>query len=853
MAKANPLSYEGALTLLGPDSPATEVLRQAARTGVLLGAIVHPPALGAEPGRLLRDLLAPTLVLLRSARGRYRYELVAATHTTIAVTALFDALRETLGPIYESLEADGEEKLRLARSPGEIMTQAGWIDRLADVVLPLPSPVLGFEENLHDVLAPRVAELANAALAFFEGLRPWSSVAPGAVARATSRWRELYHDYYLSIGADVPELFVWASHGRRAATRDELHRVNARLLEVLERASESMGQLHDILAAGVRTPRPERGTIRANLARAATAVLDQPLLRSSKPPGGLSLPTVAEGFVTPRFRVAVASATSAGEMSQERWWAERPVDDELDVFLAGYLAHPDAARRPLLVLGHPGAGKSLLTEILAARLPSERYAVVPVQLRRVTAGDPLLDQVESALRDILHERVSWGDLAEECAEVTRVVLLDGFDELVQATGTTQSSYLTEVTRFQAEELALGRSVAVIVTSRTIVVDRARVPEGALVIKLEEFSDAQIGQWTEAWNKANTRTPGFAALTVADMSRHGQIARQPLLLTLLGIYHADPNAARLSDGKLSTATLYRMLLDNFIHRQVADKPERPPSDDQLPRLLGELRWRLSIAAFGMFNRGRQHVSDRDLERDLEVFLGRDDGVARGFDSPSGRAHQTVAGFFFVHVSRVDEHTADPRRTYEFLHATFGEFLIAERALLLLDSYARDHARRRSDPSLHEAPDDSLLRAMLSYQPLTLRRPIIDFAAGLAARFPEARRTEMLAAAVALLAQARSRAFGRYQAYAPVPPDVVAACASYTANLVVLALLLSGGEIEVAALSPNGGAAGDWWTRANSLWGAGLDEQAFDSMGSSVSVVPAPGSPQEVDRLRLLARF
>ncbi|MBM2621639.1 hypothetical protein JIG36_39660 [Actinoplanes sp. LDG1-06] len=841
MAKATPLTYVGALALLGRHSPvAIEILDRAAGAGILLGAIVHPPALGLvdgkqEAGRLVRDLVAPALERLRGTQGRHRHELITAAHTTIVVAALFDALRETLGPVYDALEVTDAEKLRLATSRGEIVSQAGWIDQLTGSDLPLPSPTAGFEENLNDRLAPRMADLADGAIAFFEGLRAWNNRVASAdvIPAVVARWRRLYRDSYLRLGADVPEFFVWASLGEHAATRDELRRVNARLLEVLDRASEAMGQLHDILAAGARVERPRRGTIRANLARTAAAVLDQPLLRSSKPPGGLSLPTVAEGFVTPRFRYAVASGPSAAAMSQEQWWSERPVRDGLDKFLAACLAHPDSARLPLVVLGHPGAGKSLLSEILAARLPSERFAVVPVQLRRVNADDRLLTQVESALRDTLHEQVSWGQLAEECADVTRVVVLDGFDELIQATGTTQSSYLTEAARFQAEELAMDRSVAVVVTSRTIVVDRARVPDGSLVIKLEEFSDDQIGQWLAAWNRANARTPRFRALGLDEMRRHGELARQPLLLTLLGIYHADPTAARLDNGAMSGATLYRMLLDNFIHRQVADKPDRPPGEDDLPRLLSDSRWRLSIAAFGMFNRGRQHIGDQDLERDLEVFLGRGSFAGRdeagGFESPTGRARQTVAGFFFVHVARADEHTDHARRTYEFLHATFGEFLIAERALILLDGYARRRELYRSDPSAHDAPDDSTLRALLSYQPLTLRRPIIEFARGLVTE----RRPAMLVAVRTLLTQARRRAFG-HLAYAPMPPDVVDACAAYTANLVLLAVLLSDDGIEVGALAPPGVAAPQWWRSTVRLWQAGLDEEAWESLENSLKV-------------------
>ncbi|GLW31051.1 NACHT domain-containing protein [Actinoplanes regularis] len=840
MAIASPLRYSGALTLLGARTPGLDAVERAAGAGILLGAVVYPPALGwidgkQEAGRLLRDLLGPALERLRGTYGRGRHELITAAHTTIVLAGLFDALREVVGPAYESLRVSDQEKLQLAQEPGKIVTQANWIDRLAGADIPLPSPTLGFEENLSSRLAPRMADLTAAAVAFFEGLSAWNRLgvdSAGIIAECTTRWRVHYRDAYLRLGADVPEFFVWASLGEHAATREELRRANARLLELLDHTAPAMGRMHDLLAAGGSAERPGRASVRSKLARAAAAVLDQPLLRSSVLPAGLTFPTVAEGFVTPRFRSAVASATAGVALSQEEWWAERPVHEQLDQFLAGYLAHPDAARRPLVVLGHPGAGKSLLTEILAARLPVEKYTVTPVQLRRVNADDRLLSQVETALRDLLKEQVSWGRVADESAELTRVVLLDGLDELIQATGTTQSAYLTEAARFQEEEWALGRPVAVVVTSRTIVVDRARVPDGSLVLKLEDFTDAQIQAWITAWNRANAGTPGFRRLSARNVLRHGDLARQPLLLTLLAIYHADPSAARLAGGAMSPATLYRTLLDAFIQRQVADKPDRPPEPELLPRMLGELRRRLSIAAFGMFNRQRQHISEADLERDLDVFLGRRADPAGGFETPVGRAHRTVAGFFFVHVSRMNEHTENAQRTYEFLHATFGEFLIAERTLMMLDGHARKLAEYRDDPSSHEPPDDSLLRALLSYQPLTSRRAIVEFAAELVDQLPGQRRRELLETANALLGTARSRAYGRYRQYEPAPPDVVAVCAAYTANLVLLAVLLDGEGVTPARMAPPGTEVSTWWLSLTRLWQAGLTDEAWTGITNTL---------------------
>src|SRR5262249_34666805 len=162
-----------------------------------------------------------------------------------------------------------------------------------------------------------------------------------------------------------------------------------------------------------------------------------------------------------------------------------------DVRLAAHLATPEAARLPLLLLGHPGAGKSLLTKVLAARLPTSSLTAVHVPLRRVPADAPVYVQIEQALSQATHGRVDWATLTDQSAQTLRVVLLDGLDELLQAAGRDRTAYLHEVIDFQRRELEMSRPVVVFVTSRTIVADRVEVPTGLTVIKLEDFSLEQI--------------------------------------------------------------------------------------------------------------------------------------------------------------------------------------------------------------------------------------------------------------------------------------------------------------------------------------------------------------------------
>jgi hypothetical protein len=180
VARATPLTYEGALRLLGGHCPAAiEALEKITGAGILLGAIVVPGALGLvdgkqEAGRLLHDLAGAATARLHGTHGHGRHELVTAAHTTIVLASLFDALHETIGPSFTALDVTDREKLQLASAPGEIVTQAEWIARLAGADIPLPGPAAGFEENLGGVLAPRIAGLAGNAVAFFEGLRVWN-------------------------------------------------------------------------------------------------------------------------------------------------------------------------------------------------------------------------------------------------------------------------------------------------------------------------------------------------------------------------------------------------------------------------------------------------------------------------------------------------------------------------------------------------------------------------------------------------------------------------------------------------------------------------------------------------------
>ena len=135
--------------------------------------------------------------------------------------------------------------------------------------------------------------------------------------------------------------------------------------------------------------------------------------------------------------------------------SDAPVRSDLTEYLAGALTTPEARSAPLVVLGQPGAGKSVLTKVLAARLPASDFLPVRVLLREAPAEADIQDQIEYAIRAATGERADWPQVAREAGGSMPVVLLDGFDEMLQATGVSHSDYLVKVARFQLRKPAKG--------------------------------------------------------------------------------------------------------------------------------------------------------------------------------------------------------------------------------------------------------------------------------------------------------------------------------------------------------------------------------------------------------------
>ncbi|MFC0533768.1 NACHT domain-containing protein [Phytohabitans kaempferiae] len=813
------LSYADAVRLLGGRDSRVVAALESLTSGALLGAAVpFPVVLGwfdakSELARLGHQLVRG-LAERRGGLSRYgRTQRLEAAHAVLVVTAYFEALAEADLPIaVADLELTGEEQLAVAGGGG---VGTGLPEAIFALAPLLPGP-----QEPHDRLLETLREhyrgVSTGLARFVGGLAVWERL-PETARNSFRRTLEAlppaacarYAELFRQLGADFPEVAFWSGLREHAATRAELRGLGVALT--------GLGRVLDGISTG-RVP-DER---RAALARANEAALDRPIVEAGDVPPGLRVPALGEAYVTPLYRVARAG----GRISDETWWSDVEVRDDLQEFLAAFLTSPRAVEAPLLVLGQPGSGKSVLTKVLAARLPAADFLPVRVVLRDVPAAADLQDQIEYAIRAETGERLDWPALARSAGDALPVVVLDGFDELLQATGVSQSDYLGRVAAFQRREADQGRPVVVVVTSRTSVADRARAPEGTVAVWLEPFDEPRIAAWLRVWHRVNAghlAARGLAPLTPAAVLPHRELAGQPLLLLMLALYDADGNALqRLSTG-LDQDELYERLLRSFARREVTrHRPGLPERD--LDRAVEEELRRLSLVAFAMFNRNTQWVTEADLGADLAALTGDPPPPAAGLRAPLGRAEIVLGRFFFVHRARAVR-DGSQLGTYEFLHATFGEFLVARMAFQALrDLAARDAA---ATLSFGAAPaDDDLLHALLSFSVLSVRTPIAGFLRGMLSRLDAPERAALAGLLVRLLRRVHhAPAPRRLAAYQPRTLPVPARYAAYSANLTLLAVHAAG-TLRVSEIVDEEAVAG--WKRQSMLWRSQLHWDEWQSL-------------------------
>ena len=799
MAKKQ-LGYSDALRVLGRDDPALLDLASKLTDGAL-GAAGVPDLLGAR-GALVTGGLEAVRSLGRRIRGTDRAgrtEQIEAALKVLAAVSFFTAADEALSV------ADAPFTLGDLRLTAE---EQWHILRHADHGLEsLSTFTIRHEDAAYRQPFHQGADVEQF-IGHLAGLAQWEALDETQQSRLlralkhelVERAERHYRDEYLRLSAEVPELRLWTALASTEKTRGDV-------LQGLQGVADTLEEMRS------HRPLDQR---REELAALYTAALRRPVLRSIQGGTDLVFPTAEDAYLAPRGRHR--TATGADSASSTAWWKEVPLLEDLQPHLTGLLLDPQSTQVPIVVLGHPGAGKSMLTEMLSARLPAEDFLTVRVELRGAAPNAPVQTQIDEALQHDLHIGTPWRELAASAEGALPVVILDGFDELLQATGVDRSDYLEQVQEFQLRQHAMGQPVVVVVTSRTVVADRARIPRGAPVLRLEPFDEKRIAALVDVWNDANRgalQSRGLRPCPDAAVLAHRSLAEQPLLLMMLLLYDGEANALQRSTANgagdrlrrgpadsgagMSRAALYEELLELFARREVA-KHHTHLSDADMAGLVDDEMRRLEVAAVAMFVRHKQSITAPELEHDLSVLLPgaelRADNAGLHGQIPA--ADQVIGRFFFIHESRA-RRSGGTAHTYEFLHATFGEYLVARMVAAAVRELVEE--KRSSRRRRYAAPlDDGLLFAVASFAVFSVRMAVVEFLEDLFAA--DAReRAEMYDVLLALFHEAPYPRENRsFSDYSPARETIVQRQGAYRANLLLLLVCLEG-KVDAAELYPD----------------------------------------------------
>ncbi len=165
--------------------------------------------------------------------------------------------------------------------------------------------------------------------------------------------------------------------------------------------------------------------------------------------------------------------------------------------------------------------------------------------------------------------ISPYDLRRASLDRPRVLIFDGYDELIQASGKTYSNYINRIAEFQAEQRAIYYiCVRCIITSRMALIDKASIPCNCHVLRLCEFDNTRIRIWCEIWNAANEscfHDHNIRSLEIAPSGRINELAGQPLLLLMLALYDLNENSLQNQED-ISRAELYYRLINDFVKRE-----------------------------------------------------------------------------------------------------------------------------------------------------------------------------------------------------------------------------------------------------------------------------------------------
>ncbi len=411
----------------------------------------------------------------------------------------------------------------------------------------------------------------------------------------------------------------------------------------------------------------------------------QKLLSDNKDVDGIVYPKnkdiyIAQSFEAINYRKKehhknFLTATSLGNTAQK--------GENIGNYLLSCLCNPLYVQKPIVLLGNPGAGKSMLSKIFSALLcDTTDYIPFLIKLRTVASSSTSISEhINKGLANSIENNsdINWLDWAKEFKDRMPVVIMDGFDELMQTSTRELNGYLENIREFQEKAISNNVCVRIILTSRITVMHDVTIPEGTKIIKLNSFDDKRRNLWITKWNDVQLKKN--YTFSIPENEKILLLAREPLLMFMLAVYDFENSELQnmVNDLTFNQSRLYDSLLEKFISRQL-EKDDRYKNTTKKNQIFEDevFRLRLGMIALMMFLNDTTSRDSQKLKEEMVEF---------GIQGSSYQTDDILGGFFFIHENKSVTDTNVEKFNYEFLHKTFGEFLTADFMLRIAGKQAK----------------------------------------------------------------------------------------------------------------------------------------------------------------------
>lgn len=328
--------------------------------------------------------------------------------------------------------------------------------------------------------------------------------------------------------------------------------------------------------------------------------------------------------------------------------------------------------RFVLVLGDFGTGKTFLLHELARRMGKAGGPVTPVliEMRALEKARDLNALIAQHLALAGLGKIDLPAFRHMLAEGRIALLFDGFDELA-----FRVTYDRAVEHFDTLiQAAQGKAAKVVVTSRSqhfiseqqvksALAEKAALLPGYRLARLQPFTKAQIRRFLV--NRLGSEETADARMRLlADVKDLLGLSANPRMLGFIAeIEEAQLRQAKTGDGEITSAGLYRLLLDRWLVWEY----ERAHPKGAQPGLSVAQRWRaVTELATRLWQRTEQSVNVRELPAELITTL---QALGRHELDVGVTAHQIGSGTLLVW---------DDQENFRFIHQSVLEWLVAREA-------------------------------------------------------------------------------------------------------------------------------------------------------------------------------